>query len=300
NRKSDSGRILMPASVHPYYRQVAHNICAAQGIVHETLPYDENTGRIDQKALAELEGRDFAAVVIPQPNFFGVVDAIDELVGWAHRQGALAIAAVNPMAMGLLTPPGEWGEDGADIACGEGQPLGIPLSSGGPYFGFMCCKQKYLRQLPGRLIGRGKDTAGRTGYTMTLQAREQHIRRSKATSNICTNQGLMVTAATIYMALLGPAGLQRVAATSAANTRKLAAAAAAQRGVRVLFDRPHFHELVLALPRPAAELLPRMAAAGVLGGLDLEPYYPELGPALLVCATETKTDEDIDHYQRAL
>ncbi len=133
------------------------------------------------------------------------------LTDWAHAQGALAIAVVNPVALALLAPPGRWGATGADIAVGEGQPLGVPLAAGGPYFGFMACKEAYMRQMPGRIVGRTVDVDGRPGFTLTLQAREQHIRRSKATSNICTNQGLAVTAATIHMAILGPAGLERVA-----------------------------------------------------------------------------------------
>lgn len=300
NRKSESGRILVPASLHPYYRQVAHNICAAQGIVHETLPYDKETGRIDTRALAEREGGDYAAVIIPQPNFFGILEDVNELVDWAHRHGALAIAAVNPMAMGLLAPPGEWGENGADIACGEGQPLGIPLSSGGPYFGFMCCGKKYMRQIPGRVVGRGRDTAGRTGYTMTLQAREQHIRRSKATSNICTNQGLMVTAATMYMSMMGPRGLAETAERSHDNSVRLAERLTRIDGVTRVFESPVFHETVLRLPVPAQPVLESLAEAGILGGYDLTPHYPELGSAVLVCATETRTEQDIEDYATQL
>ena len=153
--------------------------------------------------LDEFGKEEFAALVIPQPNFFGVLEEVDALTDWAHGKNALAIGVVNPTALAILTPPGEWGEKGADIAVGEGQPLGIPLSSGGPYFGFMACKQALVRQMPGRIIGRTTDQDGKAGFVLTLQAREQHIRRSKATSNICTNQGLMVTAATIYMALAG-------------------------------------------------------------------------------------------------
>jgi glycine dehydrogenase subunit 1 len=141
--------------------------------------------------------------VIPQPNFFGVLEEVDALTDWAHAHNALAIGLVNPTAMAVLRPPGQWGSQGADIAVGEGQPLGAPLSSGGPYFGFITCKQEHIRQMPGRIVGRTVDLDGRVGYTLTLQAREQHIRRAKATSNICSNQGLMVTAATQYMALLG-------------------------------------------------------------------------------------------------
>jgi glycine dehydrogenase subunit 1 len=242
--------------------------------------------------------------VIPQPNYFGVLEEVDELTDWAHARDALAIAVVNPVALGLLAPPGEWGTTGADIACGEGQPLGAPLSSGGPYFGFLTCSEALTRQIPGRIAGRTVDLDGKPGFTLTLQAREQHIRRSKATSNICTNQGLLVTAATIHMAMLGPGGLNRVARSCAANTRALVAALAALPGVEPLFDRPVFHETALRLPRPADELLGALAQDDVVGGVALEPDYPELGNALLVCATEQRTGDDIaayaGHLQRIL
>ena len=150
--------------------------------------------------------------MIPQPNFFGVLEPVDELTDWAHAQGALVIAVVNPIALAILAPPGAWGADGADIAVGEGQPLGVPLAAAVPTSASWPASRRYVRQMPGRIVGRTVDVDGKPGYTLTLQAREQHIRRSKATSNICTNQGLAVTAATIHMALLGPDGLARVGA----------------------------------------------------------------------------------------
>ena len=208
----------------------------------------------------------------------------------------LAIAAVNPTALALLKPPGEWGARGADIAVGDGQPLGIPLAGGGPYFGFMACRKVLVRQMPGRIVGATRDADGRPGYTLTLQAREQHIRRSKATSNICTNQGLMVTAATIYMALTGPSGLAAVARACHANTLALISALTAIGGVERAFTGPVFHEAVLRVKTPLAPVLNGLKAQGILGGLDLARDYPELGQALLVCATETKTAEDIARY----
>ncbi|MDN5862319.1 MAG: aminomethyl-transferring glycine dehydrogenase subunit GcvPA, partial [Salinisphaera sp.] len=201
NRKSKSARVLMPASVHPAYRATVATICSNQGITIETVVYCAETGTTMLDALAPWVAEDITAIVIPQPNFFGCLEAVDALTDWAHDHDALAIAVVNPVALALLRPPGEWGVQGADIVCGEGQPLGCPLASGGPYFGLMACRDKYLRQLPGRLVGRTVDVDGRTGYTLTLQPREQHIRRSRATSNICTNQGLLVTAAAIHMSL---------------------------------------------------------------------------------------------------
>lgn len=300
NRKSKSRRVLMPRTVHPLYRDVVRAIVRNQGIVLEELDYDRVRGCVDPVSLSAFDGQDVAALVIPQPNFFGCLEEVDALTDWAARNGAISIGVVNPTALALLAPPGEWGERGANIACGEGQPLGVPLSGGGPYFGFMCCKQAHVRQLPGRLVGRTVDLDGRPGFTLTLQAREQHIRRSKATSNICTNQGLMVAAATIYLALLGPDGLERVARACHANTRALVERLERVGAVRAFAEQPHFHEAVLKLPRPADQVLARLAEHGVLGGLDISGYYPELGPALLVCATETKNDDDLDRYAAAL
>ncbi len=300
SRRSGARRVLMPATVHPIYRRVVHAIVRNQGIGLEEVPYSKVGGHLDPEALREYEGGDFAALVVPQPNFFGVLEEVDTLTDRAHRAGLLVIGLVNPVAMGLLSPPGEWGSNGADIACGEGQPLGVPLSSGGPYFGFMCCKEAHVRQMPGRLVGRTVDRDGRSGYTLTLQAREQHIRRSKATSNICTNQGLMVTAATIHMALMGGEGLKRVAAQCHANTAALAQGLTGLPGVERVFNRPFFHEVLLRLPLPVDEVQRALAAQDLLAGYAVKPHYPELGEALLVCATEARSAEDLRVYTEHL
>ncbi|MEJ2572091.1 MAG: aminomethyl-transferring glycine dehydrogenase subunit GcvPA [Gammaproteobacteria bacterium] len=300
NRRSKSKRILMPVTVPPAYRKTVHAIVRNQGIELVELPYCAEAGHTLPDALGRYAGEDFAALVIPQPNFFGALEEVDALTDWAHAQGMLAVAVVNPVALALLKPPGEWGQAGADIVCGEGQPLGVPLSSGGPYFGFMCCKRDWVRQMPGRIVGRTVDRDGKPGFTLTLQAREQHIRRSKATSNICTNQGLAVTAATIHMAMLGADGLERVAAASHANTRRLVEKLAALPGVSQVFTRPVFHEAVLRLDSPVTAVLDELAAHGIVGGYSLRDDYPELGEALLVCATETKTEADLDAYAQRL
>jgi len=282
--------------MHPVYRSVARTIVAGQGIELVELPAID--GRSDPGALAALEKEDFAAVAIQQPTFFGTLDVVDELTDWAHDHGALVISVANPVALALFKAPGQWGRDGVDIACGEGQPLGIPLSSGGPYFGFLACREAIVRQMPGRIVGRTLDVDGKPGFTLTLQAREQHIRRSRATSNICTNQGLMVTAATIYMSMLGAAGLREVALACHANTRQLVDGLSGLAGVEAAFDTPFFHEAVLRLDRPVAAFLEALSARGILGGFDLTPHYPELGNALLVCATEARTAAEIDNYVR--
>ena len=295
-----SRRVLLPTTVSPLYRSVVHCIVKLQNIELVEIPFDTAAGTIDLKALEQHTGSDIAALVIPQPNFFGALEDVDALTAWAHAQGALAIALVNPLTLAVLKAPGNWAGKGADIAVGDGQPLGSPLSSGGPYFGLMCCKQALVRQMPGRIIGRTVDMDGKQGFTLTLQAREQHIRRAKATSNICSNQGLMVTAATIHMALLGVDGLRRVATASHANTQALAKLASAVSGVKLSFGAANFHEVVLQLPKPSAAVLASMAEQGVLGGFDLQPHYPQLGNAILVCATETKTNEDLQRYVDAL
>jgi glycine dehydrogenase subunit 1 len=300
NGKSQSRRVLMPSAVHPYYRQVAHAITHAQGITQTGLVYCAESGDTKVEQLRKFEGQDLCAVVIQQPNFFGVMEDVDALTDWAHAQGALVVAVVNPTSLALLKAPKQWGATGADIVVGEGQPLGSPLASGGPYFGFMCAKQEFVRQMPGRIVGRTVDLDGKPGFTLTLQAREQHIRRSKATSNICTNQGLLVTAATIYMALLGPEGLARVASASMANLRALREQLGAVRGVKAAFSGAHFHECVVQLDRPVAPVLAELARVGIHGGFDLSPHYPELGHALLVCATETKSAADLQRYAQAL
>ncbi len=296
NRKSKSRRILVAGTVNPVYLKVARAITAGQGMQLETVAFCAEQGSVLPQAFERFAGEDITAVVVPQPNFFGQLEEVDELCDWASNNGALTIAVVNPIALAVLEAPGNWGEAGADIVCGEGQPLGVPLSSGGPYFGFLCCRQALVRQMPGRVVGRTVDLEGRPGYALTLQAREQHIRRSKATSNICTNQGLMVTAATIYMALLGSEGLARVAATSHANTARLVEALTAINGVSRVFSGPFFHEAVLRLERPVKPVLEALAEAGICGGFSLAEDFGALGNALLVCATETRSPADIERY----
>jgi len=300
-RAHKSGRrILMPRTVHPVWRKVVHAIVRNQQIELIEVDFDRQGGHTTVAALDARVDSDCAALVIPQPNFFGVLEDVDALTDWAHSKGLLAIGCVNPTSLALLKPPGEWGSKGADIATGDGQPLGVPLSSGGPYFGFLACKQEFVRQMPGRIIGATVDKDGKRGYTLTLQAREQHIRRSKATSNICTNQGLLVTAATIYMALVGPEGLERVAAQCHANANDLIGRITQIAGVGKVFDRPGFHEAVIRVDQPVAELLHAMEAQGILAGYNLTSDYPELGEALLVCATETRTAGDIDLYTQQM
>jgi glycine dehydrogenase subunit 1 len=298
HRKSKSQRILVPTTLNPGYRKVAVATAGGQGLRFEEIPCPK--GVLSVADLEKYKGEDITAIVIQQPNFFGALEDVDAITDWAHANGALVIGSVNPTSLAILKPPGQWGETGADIACGDCQPLGVPLSSGGPYAGFLTTKMEFVRQMPGRIVGRTVDMNGQQGFALTLQAREQHIRRGKATSNICTNQGLLITAATIYLSLLGPEGLARVANESHRATQELVAALTRVKGVKLAFDRPRFHEAVLLLDRPVAPVLAELARRGIVGGFDLSNDYPELGNALLVCATETRTAADIKAYADAL
>lgn len=291
--KKNKVSVLVPQSIHPYYRQAARAIVYQQDIELIEVPYDKATGKVDVAALDKLMREDVAALVIPQPNFLGVLEDVDKLTAWATDKKILSIGVVNPMTMALLKPPGQWGEHGVDIACGEGQSLGVPLAGGGPYYGFLCCKQAHVRQMPGRVVGQTTDKEGKRGFVLTLQAREQHIRRAKATSNICTNQGLMVTASTIYMSMLGPLGLRKIAELSHQRACELKALLAETDGVELVFDAPFLHEIVVRVNRPVDDVLHALAKRGIQGGYALEQTYPELKNCLLICTTETKTAADI-------
>jgi len=300
NRKSKSRKILMPRSVNPVYQQTTNSIVKHQNIELVNVDFDTASGQLTLESLKQYEGEDITAMVISHPNFFGTLEQVDALTDWAHANNILVIALVNPLSLALLKPPGEWGENGADIACGDGQPLGAPMSSGGPYYGFMCCKKAHVRQMPGRIVGRTVDQEDREGFVLTLQAREQHIRRSKATSNICTNQGLVVTASTIHMAIMGPTGLEQVAAACHQNTVTLVEKLSAINGVEQVFSGASFHEAVLKLNKPAAQVLNDLAEKNILGGYVLSQNYTELENCILVCATEMRTDEEIENYAQAL
>lgn len=295
-KKQEAPCILLPLSLHPHYRAVLETILLNRGIELMFVPFNDKGQTPLTHWQALKTEKQITAVVLMQPNFFGIIDDVNEVTDWAQAQGALVIGLVNPLAMALLKPPGQWGAKGADIACGEAQPFGVPLASGGPYVGFLCTQEKYIRQMPGRIVGKTQDLSGKRGFTLTLQAREQHIRRGKATSNICTNQGLLVTAATIYMSLLGPVGLRQVAIACHQNSQSLKALIT-QRNLGVfLFDAPTFHEQVLWLEKPVATVLDYMAAHNIDAGVALAPYFEGLKNGLLICVTETKTEADLMNY----
>lgn len=288
--------ILVPENLLPAWRQVLDSILGWQEIPLQGVPYDRQTGRL---RLPEGDS-DSAALIIPQINAFGGLEAVDTLTDWAHARQMLAIAVVNPLALAILKAPGAWGQGGADLVVGEGQPLGIPLSAGGPFFGFLACRKAHVRQMPGRLVARTVDAQEREGFCLTLQAREQHIRRGKATSNICTNQGLMVTAATIHMAALGGDGLRRTAVTCHAQARRLRDLLAEVPGAQFPFPGPFFHEFVLRLPRSARAVRNALLEHGILAGICLAEWGMGEAGDLLVCVTELAGDEDLLDYRDAL
>jgi glycine dehydrogenase subunit 1 len=299
-QKQPRKQVFVLGTVHPHYQQTVKAIVNNQGIELVEIPYDPKTGITALEQLSMQQTQTAAALVIQQPNFFGGLEAVDQLTDWAHEHSLLVIGVVNPLAVALLKEPGQWGRKGADIACGEGQPLGVPLASGGPYFGFLCTRLASVRQMPARIVGCTVDQEGRKAFTLTLQAREQHIRRSKATSNICTSQSLLAMAATIYMSLLGPEGLKRTAAVSHHQARLLLKKLLSIPGVELVFSAPFFHEFVLRLPRPVEDILRALSLHDIQGGLCLKPYYPALGECLLIAVTETKTESDLEHYFQSL
>lgn len=290
---------MIAEALHPTYLRVLETITKHQGIEFDIVNLDSKNGKTDVTKLEDFANTNYAAVVIQSPNFLGQLADVDGITNWAHKHGALVIAVTNPMSLAILKSPAEWGDNGADIVCGEGQPMGVPLASGGPYFGFMTCKMAHVRQMPGRIVGRTVDLDGNEGFCLTLQAREQHIRRAKATSNICTNQGLMVTAATIYMSLLGAEGLERVASISHENTQTLATELAKINGVSIRFNSAFFNEVVIDLPVNAETFVTEMEKEGIDAGYFLGEYHSDLANSIMVCATEIHTSEDIKEYIEA-
>lgn len=292
NRKSTSKQVLICSTINPLYSAPANTLVRSQGIELVPLPAEGGRVSISQSVVEKP-----VAVVIQQPNYFGILEDIDAITNWAHERNALVIAITNPLTLAVLKPPGEWGEQGADICCGDGQPLGVPMASGGPSFGFLCTKSRFVRQMPGRIVGRTKDVDGRIGYTLTLQAREQHIRRAKATSNICTNQGLLVTAATIYMSIMGLNGLRRTAAQCHANTTFLVEQLTKAKVARQLFNAPYFHECAIQFDGSATHVVNDMLRhAKILAGQPLNNVDPAFENALLVCATEKRTQAEMHDY----
>lgn len=282
-------KIVVADTVHPEYREVAKTYAQHGDTVIETVGYDAETGRVGE--LSSLDDKT-AALVVQSPNFFGCVEDLDALAAQAHAVGALFVVVVTEaISFGLLKTPGECG---ADIVVGEGQSWGVPMGFGGPHVGLFATQEKYVRNMPGRLCGVAYDKNGNRGFVLTLSTREQHIRREKATSNICTNQGLIALAATIYMEAMGKKGLQEVAMQNAQKAAYAKQQIAGIEGFSIPFSSPTFNEFVVRGPRPASEILESVREKGIVGGLALSKYYGGHDNDFLVCVTETNTKEQID------
>jgi glycine dehydrogenase subunit 1 len=292
-------RIVVSGGVNPHYRGVLATYLDPRDVDVSTTSVHLAAGaeQLTEDDIGSLIDDRTACVVISQPTFFGEIRDLSAVIAAAHEVKALVIEVYNPTSLGLLKPPGGWG---ADIAVGEGQPLGIPMSYGGPYVGLMSCRPELVRQLPGRIVGATKDAEGRRGFVLTLQAREQHIRREKATSNICTSETLIALGVTSYLALLGPTGLRDVAEASGRNARAAADALAGIPGVQVVTPRPFFHEFAIQTPITAGEVNRRLLERGIIGGFDLGSAYLELERALLLCCTELTTAAQIDRLAEAM
>jgi glycine cleavage system P protein (glycine dehydrogenase) subunit 1 len=295
NRVTRRTRFIIADTVHPQYREVVSAYTKNLGLAIEHIGHTEN-GTVDP-ASVRID-KETAAIVVQSPNFFGCVEDLTALAEAAHQAGALLVVAVTePMSLGVLKPPGACG---ADIVAGETQSFGIPLSYGGPYCGMFATLDKHVRQMPGRLVGEARDSEGRRGYVLTLSTREQHIRREKATSNICTNQGLFALMATVYLSTLGKRGVHEVARQNLQKAHYAAAEISKINGFELKFPAPFFNEFVVRAPRPATEVLDRLLESKIVGGIGLETYYPERGDSMLVCVTETAKKEAIDKLVHAL
>ncbi len=273
-------RVVVAETLHPHYREVVRTYLDGLDTEIATLPRSASG---QTEVLAEAVDDTTACVVVQQPNFFGCIEDLESAAAAAHARGALLIVVVTEaLSLALLRSPGE---AGADIVCGEAQSFGVPLGFGGPHLGFLAARDKHVRQIPGRIAGQTVDSAGRRGFVLTLSTREQHIRRERATSNICTNQGLCLLMATVYLSLLGRVGLRRLAELNLARAETLKSALRAQ-GLALPFSAPTFNEFTVRVPDSGEAALERALGAGMVGGLDLRPFDAELGPAVLVCATE--------------
>jgi glycine dehydrogenase subunit 1 len=289
-------KMVVACTLHPAYRQVLRTYTVGLNVEIVEVPCDPATLQTDLEALrAAVAGA--ACVAVQYPNFLGAIEDLAVLGQIAHEAGALFLVSSYPMALGLLKPPGAFD---ADIAIGEAQCFGAGLNFGGPYLGVLTCKQNLVRLMPGRVVGGTTDVEGKRGFVMTLRTREQDIRRERATSNICTNQGLIQLTATVYLALMGSGGIKQTAQLCYQKAHYLAQQVGALPGVEVVGDSPFFNEFVVRLPRPAAEINAALLNQGFIGGYDLSADYPDLGNAMLLCATELNTRAQIDRFANAL
>ncbi|HKI97696.1 MAG TPA: aminomethyl-transferring glycine dehydrogenase subunit GcvPA [bacterium] len=291
-------RVLLTQALHPHYRRVVDTHTHYLDVQRDTVPADPATGRMDVAALERLLDEDVACVVVQQPNVYGVIEDLAAIAAPVKRAGALLIVTVSEaLSLALLEAPGALG---ADIVCGEAQSFGVPVAYGGPYLGFMATRDEHKRQLPGRIAGETVDADGQRGYVLTLATREQHIRRERATSNICTNENLVMLSALIYLTTLGRAGLLQVARQNVSLLAYLRERIAALPGYAAAFSGPSFNELAVRCPRPAAEVVQGCLRRGVLPGLDLGRWDAGRADTLLLAVTETKTRAHLDALVNAL
>ncbi len=283
------GKVLVPESLHPEYRRTLATYLTNLDARLEVLPTPH--GFLDPDDLKRALDDQTSCIVVQHPNFFGCLEEVEALAQAAHDRGALFIVSFDPISLGLLKRPGQYG---ADIAVAEGQSLGNPMAFGGPYLGILACRQEYVRKMPGRLVGQTVDRQGRRCWVLTLQTREQHIRREKATSNICTNQGLLALRATVYLAALGPQGLKETAELCTRKAHYAAQELARFQGVRLRFNRPFFKEFTLSFPGQVSHLLGRMLQAGYHAGLHLGRWYPALSDCVSLAVTEKRSRAEID------
>jgi glycine dehydrogenase subunit 1 len=294
-RVTGRGRVLVARSVHPEYRAVLKTYAKNSGLTVEEIPAQAD-GTIDAKALEAGMKDDVAAVLVQSPNFFGVVEPVSALAGAAHKSGALLVVAITEaVSLGVLKPPAD-----ADIVAMEGQSFGLPPSYGGPYVGVIASREKFVRQMPGRLVGQTTDGHGRRGFVLTLATREQHIRREKATSNICTNQALCALAASVHMCLLGKEGLREMAQQNLSKARFALTELEKIPGVRRAFEAPFFNEFTVELPRSVKMVNAQLLREKIVGPFVLGRDYPELTKHALVCVTETTTRAEIERFAGAL
>ena len=287
-RVTRKNKILFASTLHPRWKETLRTYL--EGIRTELVEIPERQGVLDSSFLRDHLDDNTAALLVQQPNFWGFLEEVSDWKDAVINSKALWVQAADPVSLGVLVPPGELG---ADIAVGELQSLGLPLSFGGPYAGYFACKQKYVRQMPGRVVGKTTDLEGKTGYVLTLQTREQHIRRAKATSNICTNQSLCALAATLYLTLMGPEGMRELGRQNHDKAHYLAEKMVAETGVKLISDRPFFNEFTLELPVPAEEVARKMKAEGIVAGI-YQPLWTGSENRLIVCVTETKKKTDLD------
>ncbi len=296
-RVTGRDKAVVAATVHPEYREVMDTYAQHQALPAAVIGYDAETGRVDLAALEAEVTQETAAVLAQSPNFFGVIEDIPAIAAIAHAKGALLIVSIaEAVSLGVVRPPVE-----ADIVSMEAQSFGVALSYGGPFCGVIACKEQYLRQMPGRLVGQTVDSTGYRGFVLTLATREQHIRREKATSNICTNQALVALMATIFLTVYGKEGIRELAEHNLAKAEYAAKTLSAQAGAKLLFTgAPRFHEFVLHTEESPAAWNSRLMEEKIVGGIDLSRWYPELKNATLWCATEIITRENIDDAARVL